>query len=271
MPGAWSSLLCALLLLISPPFWDQARSTTPDALSSLVVLLALFLLFEKRRLLPGMILLMASVYVRTDNALLVLIVLAFLYLARFDLKLWQAALLSALAVVSVATINHFAGDYGAKVLYYRSFVEPPIAVGEIAPRFGLADYLTALKTCLSGVLHGMYIPFFLMGVVGLLRRPPLSILGVATTTTLYTGAHLVIFPNPETRFFGPFFVANGLGVGLHSRRARIYFCDRSRLTKSSLESSWNPARKPQSQSGRHRIRCTPYFATLKLVPKCAAC
>ena len=210
--SAWASLVCASLLLLSPPVWELARSTTPDALSSLTVLLALFLLLEKRKMLPGMILLVASIYVRTDNALLVLIVLAFLYVADFGLKLREAAVLGALAVGSVLIINHFAGDYGANVLYYRSFVEPPVAVGEIVPHFGIADYLAALKACLSAALHGMYIPFVLMGVVGVLRRAPLPILGVATATAIYTGAHLVIFPNPESRFFGPFFVAMGLAL-----------------------------------------------------------
>jgi hypothetical protein len=210
--AAWASLLCATLLLVSPPVWELARSTTPDALSSLIVLLALFMLFEKRAILPGMILLMVSIYVRTDNAVLALIVLAFLYAAGFGVRLFEALVLAALAVASVFIINHFAGDYGAKVLYYRSFVEAPIAVGEIVPHFGIAEYLAALKLCLSGVLHGMYIPFLLMGVVGVLRRAPLPILAVATVTAVYTGAHLVIFPNPETRFFGPFFVAMGLAL-----------------------------------------------------------
>jgi|GEM_PF-1814589 hypothetical protein len=210
--SAWASLLCASLLLLSPPVWELARSTTPDALSSLTVLLALFLLLEKRVMVPGMILLVASIYVRTDNALLVLIVLAFLYAAGFGLRMFEAGVLAALAVASVFIINHFAGDYGAKVLYYRSFVEAPVAVGEIVPKFGIAEYLTALKACLSAVLHGMYIPFLLMGVVGVMRRAPVAILGVATATTIYTGAHLVIFPNPETRFFGPFFVAMGLAL-----------------------------------------------------------
>lgn len=210
--GAWALLLCASLLLLSPPVWELGRSTTPDALSSLIVLLALFLLLEKRALLPGMILLLASIYVRTDNALLVFIVLAFLYAAGFGVKLFEVGILAALAVASVVIINHFAGDYGAKVLYYRSFVEAPVAVGEIVPHFGVADYMAALKACLSAALHGMYIPFFLMGVVGVLRGAPLPILGLATATAVYTGAHLVIFPNPETRFFGPFFVAMGLAL-----------------------------------------------------------
>ena len=205
----WAALI-SMLLLLSPPLWDIARSTTPDALSSLIVLAAMFLLFEQRRLLPGMILLIASVYVRTDNVILVLLALAYLYVTGLGLRASETAMLSALAVVSVLLINHFSGDYGPKVLYYRSFVEAPIAVGEIAPSFGIHEYLAALKIGISGVVHGPYIPFFLMGTVGLLRRPSRALIGIAAVTMGYTAAHLVIFPNPETRFFGPFFAAMGL-------------------------------------------------------------
>jgi len=211
MAAHWAPVISALLLL-SPPLWDLARSTTPDALSSLIVLLALYLLFEKQKLLPGTIFLLVSIFIRTDNLLLVLAVLALMCMAGFGLRVSEAVMLAVLAVMSVAVINHFAGDYGAKVLYYRSFVEPPIAVGEITPRFGFREYLLALRAGLTGAVHAQYIPFFLMGVVALLRRPPRPILALAIVTTIYTTAHLVIFPNPEMRFFGPFFVAMGVAL-----------------------------------------------------------
>jgi hypothetical protein len=211
VPTAWAALISSLTLL-SPPLWELARSTTPDALSSLVVLLAMFLLFEKQFLLPGIILLMASVYVRTDNAVLVLLVLAYLFLADLGFHVLETATLAALAFASVFLINHFSGDYGPKVLFYRSFVEAPAGVGEIIPRFGLHEYLQALKLAIASVVHGYYIPFVLMGAVGVLRPRSRAIFAVVALTTIYTAAHIVIFPNPETRFFGPFFAAMGLAL-----------------------------------------------------------
>lgn len=207
----WAAFL-SLLLLLSPPLWDLARFTSPDALSSLVVLLGMYLLFEKRKLLPGTILLLASVFIRTDNALLVLVVLAFMYAAGFGLKVVDGIVLSVVAAASVVLINHFAGDYGWRVLYYRAFVGVPTAVGEIAPSFGVRDYLTALRAGLSGAVHEQYIPFFLMGVVSLLRRPPMAILVFVAVTTFYTMARIIIFPDPEMRYFGPFFVAMGVAL-----------------------------------------------------------
>jgi len=208
--GPWAPALISLLLMMSPPMWALGRSATPDALSALVALTSLYLIFEQQKLVPGMILLMVSVYIRTDNVVLVLAVLAYLYFVSKRLKTVEAGVLAGVAIASVVVINHFAGDYGPRVLYYRSFVESPIAVGEFVPQFGFREYLTALKSGLSGVIHGPYILFFLMGLVGLLRGTSPALLGVAVTTCLYTASHLIIFPNPETRFFGPFFVAMGL-------------------------------------------------------------
>lgn len=211
VPVPWASLICTLTVL-SPPVWELARSTTPDALSSLVVLSSMFLLFEKRRFLLGIILLMSSVYIRTDDALLVIFTLAYLYAAGFGFRKPETVTLAALTILSVSLINHFSGDYGPKVLYYRSFVQAPIAVGEISPIFGLSEYLAALKKCISNAVHGAYIPFFLIGAACMLRRPSRAVSGVTSVTLLYTITHLIIFPNPETRFFGSFFVAMGLSL-----------------------------------------------------------
>jgi hypothetical protein len=208
---SWASLIC-ILTLLSPPVWELARSTTPDALSSFVVLSSMFLLLEERRLLAGMILLILSVYIRTDNVLIVILALTYMYAAGFGIRKREIGILAALAILSVPLINRFSGDYGAKVLYYRSFVEAPVAVGEISPMFGMPEYLTALKKCISGAVHSVYIPFFLIGAAYILRRPSRAVSGAVLVTSLYTVAHLIIFPNPESRFFGSFFVTMGLSL-----------------------------------------------------------
>src|SRR5208283_1159676 len=41
VPAIWAAVCCALLML-TPPVWDLARWPTPDALSSLALLLALY-------------------------------------------------------------------------------------------------------------------------------------------------------------------------------------------------------------------------------------
>jgi hypothetical protein len=215
----WSAVI-ALLILLSNPVWELGRCTTPDALSSAVLLLAMYLVLEKQRHVAGVILLLASVFIRTDNFILVLAVLAYVYAAHLGLSARDVIVLSSLALVSVWIINHFGGDYGPRMLYYRSFIEAPTAPGEIVPKFGVHEYLVALRAGLSDALHGPYILFLLMGIVGVLARPTKAVLGLAATTALYTAAHVVIFPNPETRFFGPFFVAMGVTLVSSLKGAR---------------------------------------------------
>lgn len=209
--AAETAALLSIALMLTPPLWDLPRSTTPDALSALVVLSAVFLLFEQRKLLPGLILLIASVYVRTDNVILVIFVLAYLSIAESDLRVAHAAVLSVVAIGSVALINHFAGDYGPKMLYYR-IEHVPTAIGEFVPSFGVHDYLRDLRMGIAGALHGYYIPFILMGLVGLLRRASLAIVGLTIVTLLYAAAHLIIYPVAETRYFGVFFAAMGIAT-----------------------------------------------------------
>lgn len=224
----WAVPIC-ILTLLTPPVWDLARSTTPDALSSLVVLMSMFLLFENRRPLVGMILLLSSVFIRTDNALFVILVLGYLYAAGYGFRKAELVLFAALAIISVPFINHFSGDYGAKVLYYRSFIQAPVAVGEISPIFGLREYLAALSKCISDAVHSAYIPFFLIGAAYMTRRPSRAVSGAVLVTSLYTLAHLTIFPNPETRFFGTFFVSMGLSLAalISNKRDLHISADRS--------------------------------------------
>lgn len=228
------AVLLSMGLMLTPPLWDLPRSTTPDSLSALMVLSAVFLLFEQRKLLPGLILLIASVYVRTDNVILVGFVLAYLCLAESDLRVSHAAVLSLVAICSVALINHFAGDYGPKMLYYR-IEHTPTAIGEFVPSFGIHDYFRDLRMGIAGALHGHYIPFLLMGVVGLLRRRSHAIVGLTIVTLICAAAHLVIYPVPETRYFGLFFAVMGIAmasaISANQARERTYPIVRRNYTR----------------------------------------
>jgi hypothetical protein len=202
-----------LLLLLTPPIWDLARSNTPDAFSCCVLLLSLYLILEKESLLLGLSLVLASVYIRTDNVLLVLPLLASASLAHKSLEKAKAACLAGLAIGSVILINHFAGDYGIKMLYYRAFVEPPVAPGELVAQFGLHDYLVAFQAGISTMTHGPVIPFALMGLVGTiacLRTHRVALLGLVAVTLCFAVSHFLVFPLGESRYFGLFFLVMGI-------------------------------------------------------------
>jgi len=100
---------CALLMA-TPAIVLLGRIGTPDALSSLLVLSSMWAIVRER-LLPGFLLLLVSIWVRTDNVLLVFLVLVWLA-AIGKLSLSHSAVLALLAAASVVFINHFSGNYG---------------------------------------------------------------------------------------------------------------------------------------------------------------
>jgi hypothetical protein len=208
--GVGRAALCSLLLMMAPPILNLARFNTPDALSCLVSLAALYLVFERDSLFWGLTLLLLTIYVRTDNVLLVIAVLGYSSLVSKHLEKTKAAVLGAVAVASVIVINHFAGDYGIRVLYYRSFVEVPLAPAEFVPQFGPTDYLRALRMAVSGTMNSYFLLFVLMGLVGAFaRRHPVS-RAILVVTTFYVATHFFLFPSGQERFWGPFYISTAM-------------------------------------------------------------
>jgi hypothetical protein len=155
----------SLLLMISPPLMSLGRETTSDALATLVAFAALCLILEKRRLLPGLVLVLASIYFRTDFFVLAgLTILACWWKGSLDIR--KAAILACLALGSVVAINHYSGDYGLKMLYYRNFISVPVAPGEMVPSFSLRDYMSAFRSGIRLMMESFFLPFLALGVIG---------------------------------------------------------------------------------------------------------
>jgi hypothetical protein len=204
--GAGRAAAGSLLLMLSPPILELARFNSPDALACLTGLAALYLVFERERMFWGLTLLLASVYVRTDNVLLAVAVLAYCAIVTNQLEKSKAAVLMAVAVLSVLLINHFSGDYGLRVLYYRSFIAIPLAPGELVPNFGAADYLRAFRTAVSQTMAGSMPLFVFIGVAGICTRRDRTTQAIAAVTAFYLVSHFLLFPSGQERFWGVFYI-----------------------------------------------------------------
>jgi hypothetical protein len=188
----------SLLLMLTPPIASIGRTPISDALSTLVAVSALYLIFEIKRDVVGVILLLATILVRSDNVVLVVPVLIALWLLR-RLPFWQMTVLGVLSAGCVLFINRMAGDYGLAMLYYRNFVGTPIAPAEMVVHFSLADYQRAFRQNITVASQGWPIPFLLLAAIGYFRRSRLSILcGIAL---VYIALHLLILPNWVERWF----------------------------------------------------------------------
>lgn len=195
--------LSSLLIMLSPPLTDLGRDTTSDALATLVAFLSLYLIFEKRRLALGLIALLASIFFRTDFVVLAGPVILACWLEK-RLTLWQAGALSVLAVASVIGINHFGGDYGIKMLYYRNFVGAPTAPAEMVVHFSVSAYLAAFRHGITLVLDSFFLPFLLLGALSIDEKRPRTLFAI---TAAYVLLHFVILPNWQERWVGIFYLS----------------------------------------------------------------
>jgi hypothetical protein len=189
----------AVVILILPETMVLGQANEPDGMSVMLVLLGLWALFLEDVNL-GILPLIAAVWVRPDNAILCVIVLAFLWiLGRVE---WpKAAVLVALTVASDIVISHF--GYGWRSLYSHTFLggDP----GE-APHFTGADYLHALTRGVTGALHSSAPVYTILWAVCLTQvrdRNLRRILGLVGLSSLL---HFAIFPNYEPRYYGSFFI-----------------------------------------------------------------
>jgi hypothetical protein len=210
------SFLGPLLVMASPPLIALGRETTADALATLVAFSSLYLIFETKLLAPGFVLLLASIYFRTDFVVLAVPTILVCCLQR-RIDVWQASVLGSLAVASALCINHFAGDYGLRMLYYRNFVGTPIMPAEMEVHFSLGDYVRAFGNGTILVLDSFFFPFMLLGAIGLAakRTRPLFIVALA-----YVILHFIVLPNWQERWFGLFYLSMGV-TAMAVTRARF--------------------------------------------------
>ena len=204
--GILFGLAISFLLMISPPLTEIGRDLTSDGLSTLVAFAALFLIFEKRLLAPGLALLLASIFFRTDFVVLAGPIVLLCWLEK-RIDLWQAGILLLVAVGSVLTINHFAGDYGIKMLYYRNFVGVPVAPAEMTILFSFHDYLSAFRAGITLTVNSFFLPFLLLGIIGLVSTRMRALFGV---TLAYVLLHFLILPNWQERWVAVFYLCCGI-------------------------------------------------------------
>ncbi len=128
------------------------------------------------------------------------------------LKLWHATVLAAVALGSVLSINHFAGDYGIQMLYYRNFIGTPMAPGEMVAHFSIRDYISAFRSGMTLVAGSFLLPFLLAGVSGLFGST--RVRAVVGVTMAYVLLHFLVLPNWEERWFCVFYLSMGLSAAI---------------------------------------------------------
>jgi len=188
-----------LLVMVLPETMVLGQANEPDGLSCFLLLFGLWLLFVKRRDI-GLLALLMAIWVRPDNLLLCLVVLAVL-VATGSLDGKKAAVLFLVCCGSQILISHYA--YSWRELYYHTFLggEP----GTV-PQFGLRDYLRAMSSGGKNLLHTSAPVFVLLWLVCVTFAEN-GVRKVLAIAALFSLVRFVLFPSYEARYYALFFVS----------------------------------------------------------------
>jgi len=201
---AWLAVVASLLLMLSYPVLLDGRLYTPDAMAAFAMLCSAYLIFERERVLPGLVILLAGIFVRTDVCVFVGFTLLAMTLAdspRTRLTRLQAAVLICVAAASVLAINHFAGNYGYASLMHNQFVgesDPPDAPYSVTP--ALYRRALASNSGMPAALHGYIFIFLLIALLAAIRKRT-AMRDLAFVALLTAATHFVFFPYFHDRLF----------------------------------------------------------------------
>jgi hypothetical protein len=199
---------CALLMA-TPAISGLGRIGTPDALSSLLLVSSTWALV-RGRIFPGVLLLLVSIWGRTDNILFVILILAWLA-GTGKLSLSHAASLSLVGVASVLVINHFSGNYGWSVLLRYSFIGGR-SPAEIAGHVSFRDYIMVLGRGVEGIGGQELALWALLGMAAWRWLPKsLPSRQVLVPIAVAAIARFLLFPTAEDRYFAWAYLIVGAG------------------------------------------------------------
>jgi cation transport ATPase len=207
---AWARRYCGdvracisiLLLLIAPVVFTSARTGYPDMTSGFLLLLVTYLLVERAQLAVAAIILIASLFIRTDNVLYTLLLLAWYLWQRRDRRtLLACAAVATVAMAIVPTLNRFGHAYSWKVLMVNT-ADPVVNPAEISPSFTVKDYFWSWNDLVDEARGNSFLAFPLLAAIVLLSRAASARMKTLVAIVLLSWiARLVLFPHLEDRYF----------------------------------------------------------------------
>ena len=189
------ALLFSLLILFS--LVDIAKEATPDMMSCALLLFASYQAVENRSFLASVILIAASVLVRTDNLILLLTLALFLwYRQEISFVVCASACLS--GAFAVTLINHFGGTYSWALLFQQSFYGPFAYPAQVVPHVSSKMYIhTALVSAWTLARGYPYLPILFAIAIAKQGRMREFFCVVLIASLL----HFLLFPNADLRYY----------------------------------------------------------------------
>ena len=164
------AVLVSSLIMISAPMWEVARCSSPDGLSALLLLTALYSLLERGSVAWSFIFLLCAVWARLDNLLpacFVVSLMAWKY--KVPLKNYVGMLFGiGLSCFLITLGTH---QYGWNVLYYPTFLKSLNLEYAAHTEFHLRDYIAlAVSHLMTGLFFSYLFLFLALACLGFVEK-----------------------------------------------------------------------------------------------------
>jgi len=206
----------ALLIMYSSLMINVANLSTPDCVSALFLLTASYFILERPSVLLSFLFLAGSVFVRLDNIILSILLLAFLFFSRLwkkKIPLVQYLIMLAALAGSYMTVSGIARGDNWSLLYYPTFIKYYQPNHEPQLSFSMSNYLALFSDrVVMALLYSQVSIFFLLVLImfsaalpAKLRDLPFELLFcILLVFTII--ARFILFPDLEDRFYIAFYV-----------------------------------------------------------------
>lgn len=158
------AFIVSLLIMISPPLMEVAKTASPDCLSTFFLLGSFYFIIEKPSLWPAFILMLLSVFTRLDNiltCLLILCVLAFSKKWYMKISFKKFLLMTSLLIFCYLLVGLIARQYGWSIFFYNDFADRLHPIYGSKEHFSFGSYLRLMyEHILSGINHSS-LPIFM--------------------------------------------------------------------------------------------------------------
>lgn len=219
LPFPAAAVVAAVLVHV-PPVLDAARFSTPDALTALLTCAGITFLAVRRSLTVGAAILTASLFVRPDNVILIVLLIASLFLLDERERRPSLRFSTIWLVLSVAIylgLSKWSGHYGWWPVFWITMIQKEVHPGQIPTDMNLELYWEALKIRSARLLGtadlfwaGAYAGAAVLALVswrrtasprGNCRHAAILLALLATILVRYP-----LFPQLWARFLAPFYV-----------------------------------------------------------------
>ena len=170
------ALAIGIFMMLTPTMWGIARLSTPDCVSTFLLLGAVYFILERRSLLFAFIFLLLSIFARVDNAVpafFILSLLAFTNKWEPKISVKKYLLMLLFVALSYLCITLSTRGYGWDMFYYASLVKSSNLSHAVHQEFHLKDYIAlSISQIMTGLFYSNLFLFITLALLLFIGRPP---------------------------------------------------------------------------------------------------